>query len=66
MKTQEDWESYLDSDVPIVLQTGADWCGPCKMLKPMLTTVAEEYEGKVQYVYMDVDKFPDIAQMLEL
>jgi len=61
MSSKEDWEAYLDSDVPIILQTGADWCGPCKMLKPMLEAVCKDYEGKVQYVYMDVDKFPEIS-----
>ena len=66
MDTKDDWETYLESDVPIVLQTGADWCGPCKMLMPMLQAVSKDYEGKVQYVYMDVDKFPDVAQMLEI
>ena len=66
MQVDEDWETYLDSDIPIVLQAGANWCGPCKMLKPMMTIVAEELIGKVQYVYMDIDKFPDIATMLEI
>ena len=51
------WEEFLESEVPIVLQAGANWCGPCNMLKPMVTSVAKKYEGSVQYVYMDIDKF---------
>ena len=66
MKSEDDWEDYLSSDMPIVLQAGADWCGPCRMLKPLVTKAAKAYEGKVQYVYMDIDKFPNIAQMLEI
>jgi thioredoxin 1 len=66
MKTMEDWESFLDSEMPIILQTGADWCGPCKMLKPMMSTISPEYEKEVQLAYMDVDKFQEVAQMLEI
>ena len=66
MKSSDEWDTYLSSDVPIILQAGADWCGPCKMLKPMMIQVSKEFEGKVQYIYMDVDKFPDVAQMLDI
>lgn len=65
MECKEDWDALVDSDVPIVLETGASWCGPCRMLKPMMTTIAKEYPS-VQLVYMDVDKFPQVAQMLEI
>ena len=65
MESKEDWDALVDSDVPIVLETGASWCGPCRMLKPMMTTIAKEYPS-VQLVYMDVDKFPQVAQMLEI
>jgi len=41
------WEEFLESEVPIVLQAGANWCGPCNMLKPMVTNVAKKYEGSV-------------------
>lgn len=61
-----DWDSYLESSVPVILQAGASWCGPCNTLKPMLTEAAGQYEGKVKYVYCDVDKFPQVAQMLEI
>ena len=47
MKNAEEWETYLNSETPIVLQAGADWCGPCKSLKPMLNSVAKRYVGKV-------------------
>jgi thioredoxin 1 len=61
-----DWDSYLESDIPVILQAGASWCGPCNTLKPMLTETAGQYLGKVKYVYCDVDKFPQVAQMLEI
>lgn len=58
-----DWESIMSSEVPIILETGASWCGPCRMLKPMMISIAKDYK-QVQLVYMDVDKFPDLANML--
>ena len=40
----------------------ADWCGPCKMLTPVLESVANKLDGKVKIVKVDVDESPDLAQ----
>jgi len=64
MDSIEQWDEFLDSEIPIIIQAGADWCGPCQLLKPMLLKVAEKFEGDIQNVYMDIDKFPQIAEML--
>ena len=66
MSDSSDWDKYLESDKPVVLQAGAHWCGPCQFLKPMLTKVSTDYVDSVMYVYMDIDKFPEIAEMLEI
>jgi len=66
MKDSADWDSYLESETPIILQAGASWCGPCNMLKPLLKTASAEFGDKVDFVYMDIDKFPEIAEMLEI
>ena len=52
--------------MPIVIQAGAGWCGPCTMLKPMLEKVCGEFKDDVKLVYMDIDKFPEIAELLEI
>lgn len=57
MSEVSQWEEFLEWETPIVLQAGASWCGPCNQLKPMVNAVAKKYEGTVQYVYMDIDKF---------
>tara|TARA_B110000305_G_C18841593_1_gene360393 strand:- start:173 stop:532 length:360 start_codon:yes stop_codon:yes gene_type:complete len=66
MKDSADWDSYLESETPIILQAGASWCGPCNMLKPLLKKASGEFGDKVDFVYMDIDKFPEIAEMLEI
>jgi thioredoxin 1 len=54
-------EDVLNSDIPILVDFWAEWCGPCKMLSPVLTEIAEENDafkiGKV-----NVDKDPSLAQ----
>ncbi|MBI3872262.1 MAG: thioredoxin [candidate division Zixibacteria bacterium] len=46
----------LDSSVPVMVDFWAEWCGPCKMIGPMVAELAQEYEGRLKVVKMDVDK----------
>lgn len=54
------------SDKPTLVQAGASWCGPCVMLKPMLVDEITLRKGTVNYLYVDVDKNEQIAQMLQI
>ncbi len=49
-------EEVLKSDVPVLVDYYADWCGPCKMAAPIIEELAEEYEGKVKIGKLDVDQ----------
>lgn len=61
--TSENFASeVLDSPIPVVVDFFATWCGPCRMLSPVLETVSEDYEGKVKFVKLDVDEAGDIAK----
>ncbi len=45
----------LKSDIPVLVDFWASWCGPCKMVAPIISQLAEEYEGKVKVCKVNVD-----------
>jgi thioredoxin 1 len=49
-------EKVLQSDTPVLVDFWAAWCGPCRALSPVVDAVAEQYDGKLKVMKMDVDK----------
>jgi thioredoxin 1 len=52
----------LDSSQPVLVDFYADWCGPCKMLAPVLEKVADQFAGKVRFLKLNTDDSPRTAQ----
>ncbi len=57
----QNFEEVLKSDLPIMMDIGATWCGPCKALAPIVDELAADYEGKALVCKVDVDDAPTIA-----
>lgn len=54
-------EEVLNSNLPVLVDFYADWCGPCKMMAPIVEKVAEELEGKAKVGKVNVDQNQDLA-----
>jgi thioredoxin 1 len=54
-------ELVAESTLPVLVDFWAEWCGPCKMLGPILEELANDYEGRVKVGKLNIDEFPSVA-----
>ena len=52
----------VNSQVPVLVDFSATWCGPCRQIAPLVEQLASEYDGKVKVTAIDIDESPGIAQ----
>jgi thioredoxin 1 len=66
LNTGEFETEVLKSNVPVVVDFYADWCGPCHAIAPTIEALSNEFEGKVKFVKVDVDSNQEVASSYEI
>ena len=56
----------LDASLPVLVDFGAVWCGPCKMLDPIVDQLAQEWHGRLKVVKLDIDKNQDLTMQYQV
>jgi len=59
--TDTNYEEILSSDKPVLVDFWAEWCGPCRMISPIVEELAGEYDGKAVIAKVDVDANPNVS-----
>ena len=57
-----EFEQLLTSEVPVVVDYTATWCGPCRVISPLSDKLAEEYQGRAKVVKVDIDQHKENAK----
>ncbi|NEQ21557.1 MAG: thioredoxin [Microcoleus sp. SIO2G3] len=70
MAVKKQFSSFQDllsgSDVPVLVDFYATWCGPCQMMSPILENVNTQLKGRLQVVKIDTDKYPHLASQYQI
>lgn len=70
MAVKKQFSSFPDllagSDLPVLVDFYATWCGPCQMMTPILEQVNNQLKGKLQIVKIDTDKYPQLASQYQI
>lgn len=59
--SEENFDKELESAIPVLVKFGAEWCGPCKQIAPVLEELSSEYADRIKFLSVDIDEAPAIA-----
>ena len=59
-------EEVIESDIPVLVDFWSEWCGPCKMIAPILEDIAEDYVGKIKLAKVNIDEIASLAAKYDI
>lgn len=63
LNSDDDYErEVLQSEQPVFVKFSAPWCGPCKTMAPIIASLAQDYEGEMKFVEVDIDALPGLTE----
>jgi len=67
IKSRQDFEKEIvNSSIPTLVDFWASWCMPCTMMAPVFEELSKEYDGRIKFVKLSTEEFPDLAQDYEI
>lgn len=66
LKSENFKNEVLESKIPVLVDFGADWCMPCRMIAPSVEELSNDYAGRVKFAKVDVDNNPELATNFQI
>lgn len=60
--TKDNFDSVINGELPVLVDFWATWCGPCRMIAPFVEQLADEYDGRVTFMKVNVDEEPELCE----